>query len=64
MASKVSKRSSASIKGIIEIDGDKILIHVEDVVDPYNLAEFIKEFDSLETIVSVSHKEELGGEEI
>lgn len=63
MASKVSKRSSANIKGLLEIDGDKILVHVEDVAESYNLAGFIKEFDDMEVLVSVSHKEDLGGEE-
>lgn len=62
MASKVSKRSSASIKGILLIDGGQLCVEVEDIEKPFNLAEFLKDFDGIEVTLSVTHKEELGGD--
>jgi hypothetical protein len=54
---KVSKRKVATIKGMLEIDGDKILMHVEDVAEPYVLSEYVKDFDGLaEVAVSFSYK--------
>lgn len=61
--SKVNKRKSASIKGILSVDGSKLFVEVEDVEKPFNLAEFLADFDGLEVTVSVSHKMDLGGEE-
>ena len=57
MASKVSKRSSASIKGFLLIEGEQLYVEVEDIEKPFNLAEFLKDFDGVEVAISVSHKE-------
>ena len=54
---KVSKRKTEIIKGMLEIDGDKIIMHVEDVSEPYVLAEYVRDFDGLaEVAVSFSYK--------
>lgn len=58
MASKVSKRKSANIKGLLEIVGEKILVHVEDIDDAFVLSDFIKEFDDSEVRISVVHSHE------
>lgn len=58
LASKVSKRSSANIKGILEITGDKIIVHVEDISEAFVLADFIREFDGKEVRISIAHSEE------
>ena len=63
MASKVSRRSSANIKGILLIDDGKLFVEVEDIEKPFDLADFLKDFDGLEVALSVAHKEELGGDE-
>lgn len=63
MASKVNKRQSANIKGILTIEDGDLLVEVEDIEKPFNLAEFLADFDGLEVNISVSHKFEVGGEE-
>ena len=62
MASKVSKRSSASIKGFLLIEGGQLYVEVEDIEKPFNLAEFLKDFDGVEMMLSVTHKKEIGGD--
>ena len=59
MASKVSKRSSANIKGIMEIENGSLQIRVEDVETPYVLSDFLKEFVDLEVRMSVVHAQDL-----
>ena len=62
MASKVNKRSSASIKGFLLIEGGQLYVEVEDIEKPFNLAEFLKDFDGIEVALSVTHKEDLCGD--
>lgn len=59
MASKVSKRSSANIKGILEFESGHLMVKVEDIDKPFDLAEFAKEFFGLETRISFVHAEDL-----
>lgn len=59
MASKVSKRSSANIKGILELENGVLQIRVEDVEKPYILSDFLKEFVDLEVRMAVVHAEDL-----
>jgi hypothetical protein len=59
MASKVSKRSSAIIKGILEFENGILQVKVEDIDKPFSLSEFAKEFFGLETRISFVHAEEL-----
>lgn len=63
MASKVSKRSAASIRGVLFIEDGKIFVEVEDFNKPFDLSVFLEGFDGLEVNLSVTHKEELGGED-
>lgn len=58
MASKVSKRKSAQIKGVLEVKDNAILIAVEDVADPYVLSDFIRDFDGLEVRITVTHSQD------
>lgn len=59
MASKVNKRSSANIKGILEIENGVLQIRVEDIEKPYILSDFLKEFVDLEVRMAVVHAEDL-----
>lgn len=59
MASKVSKRSSANIKGVLETENGVLQIRVEDIEKPYVLSEFLNEFINLEVRMAVVHAEDL-----
>ncbi|MDD3041305.1 hypothetical protein [Bacteroides sp.] len=59
MASKVSKRSVANIKGILEHENGVLQIRVEDIETPYVLSDFLKDFVDLEVRMSVVHMEDL-----
>lgn len=63
MASKVNKRKTANIKGILSICGDRLFVEVEDIEKPFDIADFLSEFNGLEVTLSVSHKMDLGGED-
>lgn len=59
MASKVSKRNVANIKGILEHENGVLQIRVEDIETPYVLSDFLKDFVDLEVRMSVVHMEDL-----
>ena len=44
MASKINKKYSADIKGILDIEDDKLEIEVEDIENPINLVKFFADF--------------------
>lgn len=59
MASKINKKFSADIKGLISIDGDKIVVSVEDAEDEINLAGFIADFaDKPDVKITIAYGEE------
>ena len=60
MASKMNKKFSCDIKGLVSIEGDKILISVEDIDDEINLAEYVKDFNNKDDVkISFAYGEEL-----
>lgn len=60
MASKINKKYSCDIKGIISVDDGIITVEVEDVEDPIVLADFIKDFVGKSDVkISVAYGEEL-----
>lgn len=60
MASKMNKKFSCDIKGSVSIEGDKILISVEDIDDEINLAEYVKDFNNKDDVkISFAYGEEL-----
>jgi len=59
MASKIKKGFTAEVAGILDINNDGIFIEVEDVDNPINLAEFIKDFAAKDIKISIGYKEEL-----
>ena len=60
MASKINRKYSCDVKGLVLIDGDKITVSVEDIEDEINLAEFIKDFaDKPDVKIAVSYGEEI-----
>ena len=60
MASKINRKYSCDVKGLVSIDGDKITVEVEDMEDEINLAEFIKDFaDKPDVKIAVSYGEEI-----
>ncbi|WP_294379459.1 hypothetical protein [uncultured Clostridium sp.] len=60
MASKINKKYSCDVKGLISADDGIITIEVEDVDEPVVLADFIKDFVGKPDVkISVSYGEEL-----
>lgn len=59
MASKINKKYSADIKGVLSITDGIITIQVEDMDEPVVLADFIKDFAEKEIKIVVSYGEEL-----
>jgi hypothetical protein len=59
MASKINKKYSADIKGVLSVDDGIITIQVEDMDESVVLADFIKDFADKEIKLVVSYGEEL-----
>lgn len=60
MASKINKKYSANIKGIISITDGKIFVEVEDMESPIDLSEFASDFADKEDVkISFSYDEEI-----
>ena len=60
MASKINRKYSCDIKGIISTDDGIITVEVEDVAEPVVLADFIKDFVGKSDVrISVAYGEEL-----
>ena len=60
MASKINKKYSCDVKGLISADDGIITIEVEDMDEPVVLADFIKDFVGKPDVkISVSYGEEL-----
>jgi len=56
---KFSKKNALSIKGIYNIEDGKILIEVEDVDDPIDLANVSTEFQGKEITLTITQNTEL-----
>ena len=56
---KFSKKNALSIKGIYNIEDGKILIEVEDVDDPIDLANVSTEFQGKEITLTITQSTEL-----
>lgn len=59
MASKVSTKESLTAKGILNLDGDEILLEIEDVDTPVALVDLLKDFNGKEVSISVNFTNEL-----
>lgn len=59
MASKVSTKESLNAKGILNLDGDEILLEIEDVDTPVALIDLLKDFNGKEVSISVNSIKEL-----
>lgn len=59
MVSKINKKYSADIKGVLSVDDGIITIQVEDMDESVVLADFIKDFADKEIKLVVSYGEEL-----
>ena len=60
MASKINKKYSCDVKGLISVDDGIITVEVEDVEEPVVLANFIKDFVGKPDVkVSLNYGEEL-----
>lgn len=49
---KVSKKKSFSAKGVLTIEDNQIMIEVEDIDEPLNLAEYLADFSDQEVSIS------------
>ena len=56
---KFSKKNALTIKGIYNIEDGKILIEVEDVDDPIDLANVSTEFQGKEITLTITQNTEL-----
>lgn len=59
MASKISKKKSLTIKGIINTTDDGIFIEVEDMDNPVNLSEYARDFDGEDVTLSITVTQEI-----
>ena len=60
MASKINRKYSCDVNGLISTDDGIITIEVEDMEEPVVLADFIKDFVGKPDVkISVSYGEEL-----
>ena len=60
MASKINKKYSCDVKGLISVDDGIITVEVEDVEEPVVLADFIKDFVGKPDVkIAVLYGEEL-----
>lgn len=59
MASKVNRKYSADVKGILSVEDGIISIQVEDMDEPIVLADFIKDFVDKEVKIVTSYGDEL-----
>ena len=60
MASKINKKYSCDIKGIISVDNGIITVEVEDIAAPIVFADFISDFiGKADCKITVSYGEEL-----
>lgn len=59
MASKMNKKYSAEITGILDIREDGIFVEVEDIEGAINLADFIADFNSKDIKIAVGYKQEV-----
>lgn len=59
MASKVSTKESLNAKGILNLDGDEILLEIEDVDTPVAFVDLLKDFNGKEVSISVNFTNEL-----
>lgn len=51
---KVSKKSAFTAKGILSVDENGIFIQIEDVDEPLNIADYVKDYDGQEVSVNFS----------
>lgn len=59
MASKINKKYSCDVKGILNIEDGIVTIQVEDMDEPIVLADFIKDFVDKEVKIVTSYGDEL-----
>lgn len=59
MASKINKKYSADVKGVMSIDDGIVTVEVEDMNDPVILADLFKDFADKDVKISISYGEEL-----
>jgi hypothetical protein len=54
MPKKIQEKHTIFVKGVLEVDGDKILLEVEDV-GTKNLAEIVEKFNGQTVTVNLSY---------
>ena len=59
MASKINRKYSCDIKGIVSTDDGIITVEVEDVDDPIDLANVSTEFQGKEITLTITQNTEL-----
>lgn len=59
MASKINKKYSADVWGILSIESGNMTVEVEDVNKPIVLSDFFKDFESKDVKITIAYGEEL-----
>lgn len=60
MASKINKKYTTDVRGILSIDSDqKMTVEVEDITDPVDLAELFSDFENKDVKITIAYAEEL-----
>lgn len=59
MASKINKKMSVDIKGVLDLTDGIVRIEVEDVEVPIVFTELVKEFDGKDVKIALTFGEEL-----
>lgn len=61
MAAKITKKKALNITAIIDINADsnQILLEVEDVETPMNLADLVSEFNGEEVKITIAQSEDI-----
>jgi hypothetical protein len=59
MAKNVTKKNSLSIKAIVSVEDEKVMLEIEGYAEPTNLATFLEEFDGKDVTISVNTAEDL-----
>lgn len=59
MASKITRKNTLSVQGIVNITDGRIIFEVEDVASDYDLADLMSDFNGQEVKLSVNQTDDL-----
>lgn len=54
----IASKHNLTIKGIVSIEEEKILVEVDGIDTPINVADYIEDFDGKPATITIAHSEE------